>query len=156
MDVLNCNGYFPTLSFGIAPGTAYWLCQRSEANAVVQSWETGVWLLLAQTGQDRESGLRGFERFPVRTLTCCPWTKMSHILHPHVSRDSTVPTKNVWLLHFNDAKTLNIYICFTFVMLCEICAIANVHARSDFFCLRSKTQELYVLRCPVCAANHRL
>lgn len=44
--------------------------------------------------------------------------------------------KNVWLLHFNDAKILNIYICFTFVTLCEVCTIANVHARSDFFCLR--------------------
>lgn len=44
--------------------------------------------------------------------------------------------KSVWLLHFNDAKTLNIYICFTFVTLCEVYTIANVHARSDFFCLR--------------------
>lgn len=92
-QIWTSNSCFPPLTFGVAPGTARWLWQCTEANEKPAVLRDKVWLILEQTGQGRECRLRGYERFPVRALTCCPWTRMVPVLHRHVARDSIVPTQ---------------------------------------------------------------
>lgn len=92
------------------------------SESLQRPWETTV-----QTGPGRESRLRGYERFPVRTPTFGPWTTVVPILHQHVSRDSHSSHANVWLLPLNDAKTLNICICFAFITSCGVWTAWIVH-----------------------------
>lgn len=88
----------------VAPGAAYWVWHGTEANEKLQflsafssPWEMGcnsfhLGFGAVQTGPGRESRPGGYERFPVRFPTCCPWTRMVPILR-QCQETPSVPTQ---------------------------------------------------------------